>query len=181
MSFAVDHLVVCVSDLTHNPYPLVSLPGGRHVGHGTENRIIPLGEAYIELVAVVDDEEAASSSFGRWVQAHSGTEDVDALCLRASDIDQRDPVFMSRLRPDGVELSWKLSGLEEALAEHLPFFIGWDDMDLHPSRSTVNGPARIESVTFTGDRQRLLALTGEVSGVRYVDGPPSIEVKLGDS
>jgi hypothetical protein len=39
-------------------YGLASIEGGRHPGWGTANRIIPLGDAYIELVTVVDDEEA---------------------------------------------------------------------------------------------------------------------------
>ena len=46
---------------------LASIEGGRHPGWGTANRIVPLGEAYLELVAVVDEAEAAQSPFGRWV------------------------------------------------------------------------------------------------------------------
>ncbi|MBS1881640.1 MAG: VOC family protein [Actinobacteria bacterium] len=45
---------------------LVSVAGGRHLGLGTENRIVPLGSAYLELLTVVDREEAASSTFGGW-------------------------------------------------------------------------------------------------------------------
>jgi Glyoxalase-like domain len=41
--------------------------GGRHPGWGTANRIVPLGETYLELVAVVDEAEAAQSAFGRRV------------------------------------------------------------------------------------------------------------------
>ena len=48
---------------------LASIEGGRHPGWGTANRIVPLGEAYLELVAVVDEAEAAQSPFGRWVAA----------------------------------------------------------------------------------------------------------------
>src|SRR6476469_4083347 len=33
---------------------LASVAGGRHPGWGTANRIVPLGDAYLELVAIVD-------------------------------------------------------------------------------------------------------------------------------
>ena len=42
--------------------------GGRHPGHGTANRIVPLGSSYIELMAVVDRVEADSSPLGSWVE-----------------------------------------------------------------------------------------------------------------
>src|SRR6201999_2293421 len=39
--------------------------GGRHVGQGTHNRIVPLGGGYLELIAVFDREEADSSPVGK--------------------------------------------------------------------------------------------------------------------
>src|SRR5690348_2134426 len=71
----LDHVVVAAADLEaaavalEERYGLTSLEGGRHPGWGTANRIVPLGGAYLELVAVVDEEEAAESGFGRWVAA----------------------------------------------------------------------------------------------------------------
>jgi hypothetical protein len=41
-------------------------------GWGTANRIVPLGDTYLELVAVVDQAEAKRSAFGSWVAAASG-------------------------------------------------------------------------------------------------------------
>src|SRR5262245_22840239 len=43
---------------------LEAVRGGRHEGHGTHNRIVPLGNGYLELMAVVDADEAASSPIG---------------------------------------------------------------------------------------------------------------------
>jgi hypothetical protein len=74
---AIDHVVVPVADLRHaaaeveTRHGLTSLDGGRHLGWGTANRIVPFGDAYIELVAVADPEMAATTAFGRWVS--SGT------------------------------------------------------------------------------------------------------------
>src|SRR5262245_6695165 len=70
---ALDHVIVVVADLDsaagrlYREHGLASVAGGRHAGHGTGNRIVPLGSTYIELMAVVDPDEAASSPVGSWV------------------------------------------------------------------------------------------------------------------
>lgn len=70
MNLTIDHLIVCVGNLDEaaNNFKerlgLSSVEGGRHPGHGTANRIIPLGGCYIELLAVVDPSEAKNSTAG---------------------------------------------------------------------------------------------------------------------
>lgn len=140
MQVVFDHVLVAVNDLAEaaadfrNRYGLESAEGGRHTGLGTANRIIPLGDAYIELIAVADHEEAAGSALGRWVTEKCSDGDRPAaVCLRTQDIESTariigSPVVaMQRVRPDGVALSWRLCGLETTLADpSLPFFIQWD-------------------------------------------------------
>ncbi len=69
----IDHVLLAVADLAaaaremEEHHGLASIAGGRHPGWGTANRIVPLGETYLELVAVVDEVEARQSVFGRWV------------------------------------------------------------------------------------------------------------------
>ena len=46
---------------------LVALDGGRHPGRGTANVIVPFGVEYLELLAVVDPDEARSSAGGQAV------------------------------------------------------------------------------------------------------------------
>jgi hypothetical protein len=95
----IDHAIYAVEDLgeaadaIYEREGLASVPGGRHEGWGTANRIVPLGETYLELIAVVDVEEAESSDFGRavrravteerpfvgWVAA---TDDIEAVAGR---------------------------------------------------------------------------------------------------
>jgi len=150
---AIDHLIVTVADLDtaarrlQQRYGLASRSGGRHPGHGTGNRIIPLGADYLELMAVVDAAEAAASPLGRWVAARTRHGDAPAaLCLRTDDISGvaarlgEPPQAMSRLRPDGRRLSWRLAGLEAALSrEAMPFFIQWDVApDEHPGREPAS-------------------------------------------
>ena len=87
---ALDHVIVAVADLDEaarrydEQHGLTALAGGRHAGHGTGNRIVPLGGSYIELMGVVDREEAAASPLGSWLgrRLEEIGEGPAALCLR---------------------------------------------------------------------------------------------------
>ncbi len=188
MSVEIDHVILRVDDLDRaakrlgDELGLASVPGGHHPGHGTANRIVPLGDNYLELVAVVDPGEAAESKFGRWV-ASGGTHlpSLDALCLRSDDLGSvcdrlgLEPFAMGRKRPDGVELRWRLAGLDKALEEGWPFFMQWDvPPELLPGRTPVSHPCgarRISEVVISGDVERLRAWIGEARGTTLVEGP----------
>lgn len=175
---AIDHVMVLVHDLDEaarrfdQDHGLTALPGGRHVGLGTANAIVPLGDEYIELLAVVDEEEAASNGMGQWALHRLGArgEGVVAVCLRADDLDavehrtKRERLAMQRTRPDGVELRWELVALDAALTDGLPFFIRWDvdEGDLPGSApvSHRSGATAITWVEMGGDAARLDAWLG---------------------
>jgi Glyoxalase-like domain len=188
---AVDHVIVVVRDLDaaaerfYQLHGLASVAGGRHPGHGTGNRIVPLGDSYIELMAVVDRDEAAASVFGSWVQRRllEVGEAPAALCLRTDDLEatvrrtERPPLPMGRTRPDGVELNWQLVALHAALSEGLPFFIQWHVADGdHPGRTVAEHrcvPAGIEWVELGGDEARLASWLGPHElPLRHVRGRP---------
>jgi hypothetical protein len=189
----IDHVLVVVGDLDtaaarfERDLGLGSVAGGRHPGHGTANRIVPLGDCYLELVAVVDDTEAATSPFGSYLHARlaeSGEGPV-ALCLRTDDIAAiatrtGDRAFrMTRTRPDGVELSWQLLALDAALELGLPFFIEWDvAADEHPGRAHVDHRVAATGVAWVelgGDSERLDEWLGApVPGLRAVGGAPGV-------
>src|SRR3954470_18657507 len=71
----IDHVIYATADLDaaaariEAELGLRALGGGRHEGLGTHNRIVPLGDGYLELLAVVDPAEAAASELGRAVTA----------------------------------------------------------------------------------------------------------------
>ncbi|HEY6653120.1 MAG TPA: VOC family protein, partial [Solirubrobacterales bacterium] len=60
----IDHVIYATADLdgaaarVESELGLSVVPGGRHEGHGTHNRIVPLGGGYLELMAVADPHEA---------------------------------------------------------------------------------------------------------------------------
>lgn len=178
--FTIDHVIFVVDDLESagaallERHGLASIPGGTHPGHGTGNRIVPLGDAYLELMAVVDPVEAAGSPLGRWAGSRARTEfRTAAVCLRATDLAGpaarlgEVPLRMSRITSDGSELSWELVGLDGMLEHGRPFFITWHG-GVHPG--TAEAPHRVEptgimSIRLPSDVGPLLPLVEPIPGV----------------
>lgn len=192
MGLRVDHVVWGVADLDRAAaqvladYGLASVPGGRHPGWGTANRIIPLGPDYLELLAVVDEAEAAAdpigSGYARHIRSAGGlmlwcvaTDDLDAVAARLSLPMQA----KARLLPNGTRIGWRSAGLEAALDNpSVPFFIEWDvAAELHPGRmqaAHAAAPVGISSVTVGADPDELAVWLGGESLPVLVAGPPGV-------
>jgi hypothetical protein len=178
--YAIDHVIAVVSDLDdaaallREHHGLASLPGGRHPGHGTGNRIVPLGDTYLELMAVVDPDEAATSPMGRWAIDNAGPGlRIAAACVRTDDIAQvaavldEEPLAMSRRTEDGELLSWHLAGLAGMLHSGWPFFIEWHTTD-HPGRASAPhtvSPFGISTVTVPSAPPEIVILLDGVPGI----------------
>ena len=189
-ALAIDHVILATRDIEataaclEGDHGLASLPGGRHAGHGTGNRIVPLGSAYIEIMGIVDEAEAAASPMGSWLREMTAEgARLAALCLRtdapgfdatAEHLGLR-PLPMSRDAPRGLTLSWRLAGLPEAMADPShPFFIDWQvPPEHHPAHGAV--PHRVEPdgfawVELAGDPEAIRGRLGDdVPGVRVVE------------
>jgi len=144
---------------------------------GTANAIVPLGPSYLELMWIVDQDEAAQSLFGRLVAERRGfvgwcvrTDDLDAACVRLGL--EAHPA--SRVRPDGVALRWRLAGVEEAIAQPgVPFFIEWDvPPEAHPGRA---GPSQGELVAVESPADLGEWLGGAELPIRH--GPGGVAVR----
>lgn len=184
----IDHVLIPVVDLTAAAEAfaersgLRSAVGGRHPGHGTANRIVPLGGAYLEFISVVDPDEAAASPFGRWVARHAPAGRPAGLCIAEpvrSVVDRLglEPIRMARRLPYGGELSWRLMGLADALTREVPFFIEWEvPPDRHPGRMPVSHETvpRGLAVELRGDVDELTTWVGEVPGITLVAGAPGV-------
>ena len=186
----LDHLIFAVADLAAAARALGEAtglavgPGGVHPAWGTRNAIVPLGDAYLELVAVADPDVAARSAFGRAVAAAArggalapvgwavAPDDLDAAAAQAG-------VAVVRGRRElagGGTLSWSMAGVEEALERGLPFFLRWDDEASNPARSAAEhrvAPAGARWVEVGGSREQLDAWLGpHALDVRVVPGAP---------
>jgi len=188
-----DHVILAVADLDaaakliFEKVGLGSVPGGRHTGMGTANRIIPLGPDYIELMGIVDDDHAARSPLGRWIARRLAIrEGISAFCLGTESIDavgrrlRLNPEPMERTAPDGTSLGWRLAGLEAAMADPCkPFFIQWDvPPEMHPGRMAADHqvvPLGISWVDVSGDPGVIPAWIGADSlDVRITPGESGI-------
>ncbi len=67
----IDHVIIGATNLKEaadhflSTYGLRSYTGGKHQGWGTENIIVPLGEGYLEIAAVFDEQLARGIDWGR--------------------------------------------------------------------------------------------------------------------
>lgn len=189
----IDHVLLATTDLRHGErqlwrgYGLSCVPGGRHERWGTANLIVPIGNQYLELVAVEERELAATSLLGRAVLAVADRDRLTpiGLCLRSPDLAAtaarlgREPEPGSRLRPDGTEVRWASVGMEHAFGPlRLPFFIAWDDLAQHPSSMVADhriAPREIACVEVGGSQETLTEHLGErIPGVLAVGGGPGV-------
>ena len=168
----LDHVLIAVTDLAaaarefQARWGLASVEGGRHPDWGTANRIVPLGTSYLELIAVVDQQAAAASSFGQWV-----ARDASPLgrplgwAVRTGQLDELARRLElrvhggSRVAPSGELVRWRSAGFEQAAAEpSLPFFIEWAAGVRLPGTTAVTHPATptgIATLLLEGDPERL--------------------------
>ena len=189
----LDHVVYAVRDLDgaaerfRRDFGLDSVVGGRHEGWGTANRIVPLGEQYVELIGVVDVAEAEATTFGRSVLERTETGDGWYTIAVATDdvvmIGERLGLEVdagSRERPDGEVLKWRMAGLDDPRREPwMPFFLTWDvPVSLHPGSARAGHGVRAAGIAWAevgGDAERLRAWLGdEELPIRVSDGNPGI-------
>jgi glyoxalase-like protein len=173
----LDHVLIAVADLAKAGqefevrHGLASIEGGRHPAWGTANRIVPLGDSYVELIAAVDAAKAAESAVGRWV-ASGVTDPARPLgwAVRTSHLDEiarRLDLSISagsRVTLDRGQLSWRTAGMDRAIAEPaLPFFIEWASGTKLPGQTKILHPAgraRISRLVLHSDLNRLAEWLG---------------------
>ena len=185
----IDHVVLGSRDLEAtaerflSEHGLASVEGGRHAAWGTANRIVPLGDDYVEFLAVVDRPVADKSRFGRFLIDLTAQGDRwFTVCMADDDIDGTaarlglavEPGV--RRRPDGTEVRWRGAGLEDPKREPwLPFFIQWQvPPDAYPGRMRADHAVETRGIAWVemaGDEERLRSWLG--------NDLPSIRVRGG--
>jgi len=179
----IDHVIYATSDLDEAArrieaeLGLRSVEGGRHEGLGTHNRIVPLGAGYLELMAVVDSEQGASSELAGLLQARiaAAKEGLLGWCVAVDDIEAVAARLGTPITPIKREgLSARLTGLAEALREpFLPFFISRDPGVPDPGAAGAAGG--ISWIEVVGDAGRLETWLGNSKlPVRIVGGAPAV-------
>jgi hypothetical protein len=137
--------------------------GGVHPRFGTRNVILPLAnDKYVEVVEVLDHPASDKAPFGQAVRARSeagggwlgwvvAVDDIHPAEARLG----RESVQGNRHRPDGVELRWRQLGVKGLISDpQLPFFVQWEDMNVHPSNGATTDVA-LDSLQIAGDPDRV--------------------------
>jgi hypothetical protein len=139
----IDHLVIAVDDpdaaaaVLEAELGIEASDGGRHEALGTFNRLVWLGDSYLELVGVFDRRLAERGWLGRPVL--DALERGGGLATWAIAVDDLDgqlrwvppdaglagPLEGERLRPDGRTVRWRLAH-PAVLSSTAPFLIEHD-------------------------------------------------------
>lgn len=151
----LDHIMFAANDLHAGVKHVQDLSGisaaggGSHPGGGTRNALLSFGDAqYLEIIApdpaqtikgtLGDELRMAERPFIRtWAAATTDFDPVVAAAAAAGY--QHQIVAMSRTRPDGIELAWRLLFVtHHPFGLSLPFFIDWQESP-HPADDAPAG------------------------------------------
>lgn len=172
MLTGLDHVIIGVNDLeagTHTFQENLGLTpsgGGQHPFGGTANRIIVIGDTYLELITVDRPEEAQPSMLRRLAQGDGylncvfASDDIaaDSAAMRERGVSIIGPNAGALHSTGGRSRGWQRTDVERPdLAQHYPFLIqhdssgeerrkrlaGWQKPPTHPL-----GAFRILSTTL---------------------------------
>ncbi|MCX4765752.1 VOC family protein [Streptomyces sp. NBC_01275] len=151
----LDHIVLATPDLAATVAEftrrtgVAPAPGGVHIGLGTRNHLVGLGDgAYLEILGPDPEQPAPRGPrpFGvdgldsaRTITWAISPPDIDraVAAARARGYDTGDVREMSRRRPDGALLRWRLTdGGVPHPSGLVPFLIDWG-VTPHPSSSDL--------------------------------------------
>jgi hypothetical protein len=197
----IDHLVLATPDLAATVddiearWGVALTAGGSHVGRGTRNELAGLGGAtYLEVVG--PDSDQPDPPFDRpfgvdqlhearlvaWCARPTRPLAVVVAAVEALGIDLGATTEMSRARPDGALLRWKLTFPLLDAPHHgtVPFLIDWLDSP-HPAASLPHEAAltRLHIMHPHADLVRaVLAEMGRSDVVEVSSGTPLLVAEI---
>jgi len=153
---SVDHIVYAVPDLEEGVAAIEqrlgvrAIPGGRHESAGSHNALLGLGGAsYLEIIApdptnpnpphprAFNLDEGGRPRLAGWATRTTSIDDLVGHA-RAAGYDPGPIQDLSRRRPDGVLLEWRLTRSAAGGEFVLPFVIDWGEAQ-HPSTTSPQG------------------------------------------
>jgi hypothetical protein len=157
MDVKLDHILLGAPDLDAASDAFASLTGvvpatgGSHPGFGTRNRLAAIGpDAFWEIIAPDPAQDIAGKPRAEMIAAWPApalltfaiqTTDFDGLIDRAlgAGLEAGEPLPMSRTRPDGVKLAWRVVHFRHpAYGLLIPFAIDWMGSP-HPATTSPAG------------------------------------------
>lgn len=161
MGFRFDHVVhlvnsplMAIEEL--QKLGLYAVEGGRHEDYGTYNSLSYFDLSYVELIGVfnqqlVESLDGIEYSFRETFKNDNYVEGMARIALRSKNLEADakrfrslglevyGPSRLSRKRPDGSLISWKLLYVGKPGEQlELPFFIQWDEEDEKRKQDLIN-------------------------------------------
>jgi hypothetical protein len=198
----IDHLIYATPDLEQtvkefgDALGVVPQQGGPHVGLGSRNALVALGAGvYLEIVGIDPEQEAppegrlfgldevAAPRLAAWCASPAAPLEKIVASGLANGYDAGEILEMSRARPDGVMLRWRMTsarGPREGGV--LPFFIDWGENE-HPARALAPGlrlaafgalhpqPRRIRALLSIFDERVTVECAAEPGLEAKIEGP----------
>jgi hypothetical protein len=193
----LDHLVLATPDLAATVADfarrtgVAPAPGGAHVGRGTRNFLVSLGGArYLEIIGPDQEQsepdaprpftvdELASARTVTWAISPPDL-DVAVETSRARGYDPGTVRPMSRRRPDGTLLEWRLTdGDTQHPSGLVPFLIDWG-ASVHPTATGLPVTPLLELSASAPDPDEIRPLLSAV-GVELAlsEGPVGLTFTL---
>ncbi|MEU9393110.1 VOC family protein [Streptomyces sp. NPDC048324] len=189
----LDHLVLATPDLAATVADftrrtgVAPAPGGAHVGRGTRNFLVALGGcSYLEIIGPDPEQTAPDAprpfavddlTAARTVTWAVSPPDLDAAvaAARARGYDPGDIRPMSRRRPDGTLLQWRLTdGDTQHPSGLVPFLIDWGST-VHPSASGLPATPLLRLSASAPDPAELRPLLAAVGAeLPLTEGPVAL-------
>lgn len=193
---SVDHIVYAVPDLDQGVADIEkrlgvrATAGGRHESTGSHNALLGLGGAtYLEIIApdptnpnpphprAFNLDQNGGPRLAGWA-IRSNAIDEDVARSRAEGYDPGPVNDLSRRRPDGVLLEWRLTRSGAGGEFTLPFVIDWGEAQ-HPSTTSPQGAVLQRVIVEHPDPERIrkaLAALGVEAEVREAPEPALVAV-----
>lgn len=195
MANRIDHFMYAVAALEDgiawaaDMFGVAPAYGGEHVGLGTRNALLSLGETYLEIIAP-DPAQAPAAGLGQrfgeleegglvtWA-VQGGLADI-ARRLNASGVETLGPNRTERRNAHGELLVWELLfPTRTAYGARMPFFIDWLAC-AHPSGTNPRG-GEFRSLTIVdpdaAGLRKILGLIG-LDEVTIVEGDPALSIDV---
>lgn len=192
-----DHFAVACQDLDEGVRYVESLtgvraaPGGPHPGIGTHNALLSLGsDVYLEIIAADPKQGEPESPRPFGIDEHPGPrlaafaihpgpgETIDSVAetIRSHGTDPGPVISMSRVKPDGEEISWRLTRASKIGL--VPFVIDWGTTP-NPATVTPGGCSLVAVEGSDRDSASIRALHQELGlSATISDGPTAIRIVL---
>lgn len=190
----IDHFMYAAASLdagtqwAEETFGVTPAYGGEHVGLGTRNTLLSLGDSYLEII-VPDPAQDLTGTFGEKLAGLSEPGmvtwavqgDLDDISARLTEggMQTVGPNRTERKTAEGELMIWKLLfPIAGSYGPRMPFFIDWMDCT-HPATTNPMAGTFQSMQVVTNDAAGLSVLLGGIGlDIDVLEGEPAVSVDI---